>query len=218
MWYWIKSPAGVETDFNLRELTTALHEGRVRADWVARKHDERQWISVKDLLLSVQEDSQQEAPASSTADEERTESGRNQNMPSASFDCLECRTRLRIHLRKSQTTYRCPSCKCEYRTVQPDGESQVFLVVPALRINAKRSEDSSRQNRPVPSEVRNALASFGLDITASFEEARCAYREHIKQYHPDKVAHLGQELRKVAESKTKEINAAFQTLERFFTS
>ncbi|MGB3225952.1 MAG: DnaJ domain-containing protein, partial [Desulforhopalus sp.] len=36
-----------------------------------------------------------------------------------------------------------------------------------------------------------------------------AYRTLSMQYHPDKVRHLGDEFRAVAENKMKEINAAY---------
>jgi len=37
------------------------------------------------------------------------------------------------------------------------------------------------------------------------------------QYHPDKVGHLGEEFKKVAEEKMKEINNAYEFLKRKFT-
>jgi DnaJ like chaperone protein len=44
---------------------------------------------------------------------------------------------------------------------------------------------------------------------ASIEEIRRAYRSLMSQYHPDKVASLGPELRELCERKTKEINTAY---------
>ena len=45
---------------------------------------------------------------------------------------------------------------------------------------------------------------------ASHEQVRAAYKTLIRQYHPDKVAGLGEELRVLSEAKTKEINVAYQ--------
>ena len=70
----------------------------------------------------------------------------------------------------------------------------------------------------MPLEVRSALAVFALAEEATFEDAHRAYRENVKQYHPDRVAHLGPELRRVAELKTKEFNTAFQILEKFYSA
>ncbi len=41
------------------------------------------------------------------------------------------------------------------------------------------------------------------------EEIRAAYLMRISEYHPDKVAALGKEIREVAERKSKEINVAY---------
>ena len=46
--------------------------------------------------------------------------------------------------------------------------------------------------------------------SASVDEIHEAYRAQIRQYHPDKVASLGEELRALAEEKSKAINAAYQ--------
>jgi len=44
---------------------------------------------------------------------------------------------------------------------------------------------------------------------ATAEEIHSAYRSLIRQYHPDKVATMGEELRALAEEKSKSINAAY---------
>lgn len=44
---------------------------------------------------------------------------------------------------------------------------------------------------------------------ASVEEITKAYKKLISQYHPDKVATLGHELRVLAERKSKKINSAY---------
>lgn len=55
---------------------------------------------------------------------------------------------------------------------------------------------------------------LGLEPGADFATVKKAYRKLSMQYHPDKVAHLGEEFSKVAEEKMKEINAAYQELEK----
>jgi DnaJ like chaperone protein len=46
---------------------------------------------------------------------------------------------------------------------------------------------------------------------SSYEEIKAAYRKLMKEYHPDKVATLGKDLKALAESKTKEISEAYET-------
>ena len=43
-----------------------------------------------------------------------------------------------------------------------------------------------------------------------------AYRQLSMKYHPDKVRHLGEEFRGVAEEKMKEINAAYDFFKKKF--
>jgi DnaJ like chaperone protein len=58
------------------------------------------------------------------------------------------------------------------------------------------------------------FAVLGLAQGASFTEIKTAYRKLSMQYHPDKVGHLGEEFKKVAEEKMKEINNAYEFLKR----
>lgn len=56
--------------------------------------------------------------------------------------------------------------------------------------------------------------TLGVGESASLEEIDQAYRVQISQYHPDKVARLGEDLRQLAEARSKEINAAYDTAVR----
>jgi len=49
-----------------------------------------------------------------------------------------------------------------------------------------------------------------LPADASLDEIREAYRRLMSQYHPDKVASLGRELRELADAKSKDISAAYR--------
>ncbi|MFN0040193.1 MAG: DnaJ family molecular chaperone [Burkholderiales bacterium] len=50
--------------------------------------------------------------------------------------------------------------------------------------------------------------------SATPDEIRQSYRTLVSQYHPDKVATLGAELKAVAERKSKEINVAYEEAKR----
>ena len=52
-------------------------------------------------------------------------------------------------------------------------------------------------------------AVLGVEQGADFAAIKKSYRKLSMQYHPDKVAHLGDEFKGVAEEKMKEINAAY---------
>lgn len=51
---------------------------------------------------------------------------------------------------------------------------------------------------------------LGVQESSSIEAIRKAYLQKIQAYHPDKVASLGEEFQRLAELKSKEINAAYE--------
>ncbi len=53
---------------------------------------------------------------------------------------------------------------------------------------------------------------LGVSASASKEEIDSAYKARMKEYHPDKVAHLGEDLQKLAHRKALEIQQAYQQL------
>lgn len=65
-----------------------------------------------------------------------------------------------------------------------------------------------------PADENRYYSILGLAPGASFAEIKATYRKLSMQYHPDKVGHLGEEFKKVAEEKMKEINSAYEFLKR----
>ena len=53
---------------------------------------------------------------------------------------------------------------------------------------------------------------LGIKQNASPEDIKKAYRQLAGKYHPDKVAHLGEEFNELAEKRFKEIQKAYQEL------
>jgi DnaJ-domain-containing protein 1 len=55
---------------------------------------------------------------------------------------------------------------------------------------------------------------LGANEMDSDEEIKKKYKQMVMQYHPDRVAHLGPELKDLAARKTTEINCAFDAIRR----
>lgn len=55
---------------------------------------------------------------------------------------------------------------------------------------------------------------LGVAESADVAEIERAYRVKMSQYHPDKVEQLGDDIKRLAEAKSKEINAAYGTAMR----
>lgn len=53
---------------------------------------------------------------------------------------------------------------------------------------------------------------LGLERNASDDDVKKAYRRFAMKYHPDKVEHLGEEMKKNAEKQFREINEAYETI------
>ena len=59
---------------------------------------------------------------------------------------------------------------------------------------------------------KDAYEVFALPVGASSSEIEARYKELARQYHPDKVAHLGIDLQKLAHEKMIEIQRAYDEL------
>ena len=71
-----------------------------------------------------------------------------------------------------------------------------------------------RRQYPDVSEEEKYYEVLGLTPSADFAAIKKAYRKLSMKYHPDKVRHLGEEFREVAEEKMKEINGAYDYFSR----
>lgn len=80
------------------------------------------------------------------------------------------------------------------------------------RPEALQLEDASAQARSGPAAAPEALFDIKTGQKITKEELKKKYHELLKQNHPDKVAALSPEFRKLADKKTKQINEAYEKL------
>ncbi|MBL0700447.1 MAG: DnaJ domain-containing protein [Desulfosarcina sp.] len=80
------------------------------------------------------------------------------------------------------------------------------------RTNNKSYNKEQKQESSYSTGIKDPYNVLDVSRNASPEEIKKAYRKLANQYHPDKVAHLGDEFKKLAEERFKEIQEAYQTL------
>ena len=117
---------------------------------------------------------------------------------------------------------RCRYCKtCMEDDSRICNECQIRLDTEEAKAQERERQERERDTRSDKNSERgHAAGENGFDpyqvlrITrgASKEEIKAAYFNLIKQYHPDKVSHLGQEFQKLGDEKAQLINRAYQIL------
>lgn len=121
--------------------------------------------------------------------------------------CVECQQRIKIETFKTEAKIKCPKCASRLKLVKgEDGKIKVIIIEKRDNKNSEYKYCNSELSIP------NCLNILGLSKSSSFDEIKKAYRNLIAKYHPDKVNHLGDEFKILAERKTKEINTAFSFL------
>jgi DnaJ like chaperone protein len=61
-------------------------------------------------------------------------------------------------------------------------------------------------------EALSAIQILGISETATLAEIKTAYRNRMKEWHPDRFPNLDEESRRMAEDWTKALNAAYEEL------
>jgi DnaJ like chaperone protein len=75
----------------------------------------------------------------------------------------------------------------------------------------KRTSGSDSRSRK-DGNLNDPWSVLGIGRNASAEDIKRAYRQLAMTYHPDKVIHLGEEFRELAENRFVEIQRAYQEL------
>jgi len=95
--------------------------------------------------------------------------------------------------------------------VTDNEERQIYTISGYLGIS---SRDYNSIKAMFYSSRDNAYKILEIDKTATDDEIKKAYRTMAKKYHPDKVAHLGKEHQIGAEEKFKQVQKAYDQLQK----
>ncbi len=98
----------------------------------------------------------------------------------------------------------------------------VYFYRKRVRDFAAQTADESAQagsetDRKKPKPTDRAFDPYrilSIPTSSSQETIRSAYRSRMNEYHPDKVAHLGEELQELAHRKVLEIQKAYRQLKK----
>lgn len=99
--------------------------------------------------------------------------------------------------------------------VEVEGEKEESTNIEDSDLTEQSTEPD--EEKPVFTFVDIKYAEIiGLKAPFTLDEIKPSYRKLITQYHPDRVAAMGEEIREVAEKKAKEINRAYDYFQKKF--
>lgn len=87
---------------------------------------------------------------------------------------------------------------------------RIETIVSHLQIKSQDHEHIKVEMKITAS--RDHYKALDIESSATDAEVKAAYREMVKKYHPDKVAHLGKDFAKLADEKFKDIQKAYDKI------
>jgi DnaJ like chaperone protein len=95
--------------------------------------------------------------------------------------------------------------------VTEDEVKQIYTIAGYLGISSRDYESIKAM---FYNSSDNAYKVLEIDKNATVDEIKKAYRKMAKKYHPDKVIHLGKEHQKGAEEKFRQVQAAYEQIQK----
>ena len=104
--------------------------------------------------------------------------------------------------------------QCQRRLMKPF--TVLFVVHLQLEFTVsslvRQSYENSHTRFQETGKAKDPYTVLNVDRDASPEEIKNSYKKLANKYHPDKVLHLGEEFKKMAEERFKEIQEAYREL------
>ena len=63
-------------------------------------------------------------------------------------------------------------------------------------------------------DIESAYSVLGISSSSSNQEIKRAYRKMANKYHPDKIAHLGDDFKDIAQDKFKSVSEAYHKIKK----
>ncbi len=101
--------------------------------------------------------------------------------------------------------------------VQADQEahdSEIAVVREIAQKLGLSADEMTRIEALYWSDATHAYQVLGAQKNESMDEIKSKYRELVKKYHPDKVGHMGDEFRELANMKFRQVQEAYEIIEK----
>lgn len=95
--------------------------------------------------------------------------------------------------------------------VSPEEQKVIDFIASTMGINAN---DMTSIKAMFVKDTGYAYKILEIDTSATEEEIKKAYRRMAMKYHPDKVAHLGEDFQKAAQEKFRTVNEAYEAIKK----
>ena len=104
-----------------------------------------------------------------------------------------------------------------YGVSQADGKvrpEEVRVIEEIAGYLGISSEDMTSIRNMFYADTNSAYKILEVDPSVSDDEVKKAYRKMANKYHPDKVAYLGEDIRKAAGEKFRKVKDAYETIKK----
>jgi len=119
------------------------------------------------------------------------------------FSCPSCKQKIRVVLPLPSNKGKCSSCQNTFK-VSSDESGNIYIY------GAYKNQSTYDATLT----VEDSFKVLEINQSSTHSEIKRAYKIKMKEYHPDKVASLGDKLKDIATKETKQINAAFNVLQK----
>lgn len=80
--------------------------------------------------------------------------------------------------------------------------------------NQSKQNTNNYQSNNSNIDLERAYSILKISSNSTIDEIKTAYKNRIKEYHPDKTVGLGEEIQKISQLKTQELNEAYSLLKK----
>jgi len=153
----------------------------------------------KKVDVEKESSTKNEKPASSKSNKSST----SNNPDSKIIRCPSCKKKIRVRLPLRGNKGKCATCSTSF-SIEVDENGN-------LKASTVKNENKARKHHgSLP--LSEHFKILEIEPTATPTEVKAAYRKKIREYHPDRVAGLGDKLKKVADEESKAINKAYSVI------